>query len=160
MTGKTGLIVIDLQHAFNPCETVVRHIADALPDYDYLVALRHINTPGSLFESELDFTRCYEGAADAELVIPLPGAVIFDHNSYGILPGQIETLRQFDVKRWDIGGVDTHGCVLATCFNLFDHHIRFRVLKSLCHSSKGENIQQASFDIMALCFGQNSLGRE
>lgn len=89
-----------------------------------------------------------------KIVIPLTGAVIFDHHSYGILPGQVEKLRAYDVARWDVGGVDTHGCVLATCFNLFDNSIPFQVVKEFCASSKGAEIEKATFKIMELCFGQ------
>lgn len=150
----TGLILVDLQHAFHPDAAVVARIEQALSQYDFIVALRHINYPQSLFETELNFTRCYEGQPDAEIVIPLPGALVFDHASYGMETGQIEKLKAFEIDRWDIGGVDTHGCVLATCFNLFDHQVKFRVIKEYCHSSKGKDVQDAAFNIMELCFAQ------
>lgn len=67
---NTGLILVDLQHAFSPDQKTVDNIATALHRYDFVIALRHVNKPNSIFETELNFTRCYEGDADAQNCYP------------------------------------------------------------------------------------------
>lgn len=158
MTGggnhKTGLIVVDLQRAFHPPAELVENIRQILPEYGIVIATQFLNRPKSSYETQLGYTRCQIGSPESEIVIPLKPAAVFDRFSYGLQPLHIERLKQYPVAKWDIVGCDTEACVLATCYNLWDNHIPFRVLKDLCYSSGGEEQQAAAFKIMGRSFGQ------
>jgi len=157
MTGqvyKTGLIVVDLQRAFGPPPELVENIRQILPEYGIVVATQFLNRPKSLYETQLNYTRCQIGSPESEIVIPLKPAAVFDRFSYGLQPVHIERLKQYPVASWDIVGCDTEACVLATCYNLWDYGIPFKVLKHLCYSSGGEEQQQAAFKVMERSFGQ------
>lgn len=148
-----GLIVVDLQNAFQPAQKVVDGIHNILGEYDVIIAMRFINMPGSLFESEIDFRRCYKDCPDAEFVIDLKATQIFDHVSYGLVPDQVEKIKAYGIERWDICGCDTHACVLSTCFSLFDVGIKINVLGDLCTSSDGDKMHRNALKIMERCFG-------
>lgn len=151
---QTGLIVVDLQRAFNPSPQLVSGIQDILSKYDIIVATQFLNKKWSLFETELNYKECQFGSTESEIVVPLRPKNVFDRYSYGLQPAHIERLREYPVQRWDICGCDTEACVLATCYNLWDNGIKFRVLKELCASSGGEQTHQAALTIMKRSFGQ------
>lgn len=151
---QTGLIVVDLQHAFSPPDDVVQGIAEILPQYDVVIATQYLNKKWSMFETELGYTKCQIGSRDAEIVIPLRPRAVFDRFSYGLQQDHIDRLKEFPVLRWDIVGCDTEACVLATCYNLWDNEIKFRVLKHLCHSSGGQECHEAGLTIMRRSLGQ------
>lgn len=152
--AKTGLIVVDLQKAFRPPPEIVQGIVDILPQYDIIVATQFLNRKWSLYETEINYTECHVGSPESEIVAPLKPKHVFDRFSYGVQAPHIETLRRHPVKRWDIVGCDTDACVLATCYNLWDGNIKFRVLKHLCHSSGGIECHEAALRIMKRSFGQ------
>lgn len=151
---KTGLIVVDLQHAFNPPPHLVEGIRTILPEYGIVVATQFLNKAKSLYETQLNYTSCQIGSRESEIVIPLKPKFVFDRFSYGLQPVHIEQLKSCPVASWDIVGCDTEACVLATCYNLWDNGIRFRVRKELCHSSGGIEQHEAALKIMKRSFGQ------
>lgn len=153
----TGLIVVDLQHAFNPPAHIVEGIAEILPNYDIVIATQYLNRKWSIFETELGYTKCQIGSPESEIVIPLRPRAVFDRFTYGLQQVHIDRLKEFSVPRWDIAGCDTDACILGTCYNLWDNGIRFRVLKHLCASSGGEECHQAGLRIMKRSFGQEDL---
>lgn len=152
--AKTGLIVVDLQRAFNPPPELVKGIQDILGNYDIIVATQFINRPHSLFETELKYTRCQVGSPESEIVIPLKPKSVFDRYSYGLQAPHIERLKEYNVPCWDIVGCDTEACVLATCYNLWDNQMKFRILKEHCHSSGGKEAHEAGLKSMRRSFGQ------
>ena len=151
---QTGLIVVDLQKAFRPPASMVEGIKTILPNYDVIIATQFLNRKWSLYETEINYTQCHIGSPEAEIVIPLSPKAVFDRFSYGVQPNHLQKLKQYPVQRWDIVGCDTEACVLATCYNLWDGGLKFRVLKDLCHSSGGPDCHEAALKIMARSFGQ------
>lgn len=151
---RTGLIVVDLQKAFRPSPDIVQGIAAILDQYDVVVATKFLNRQWSLYETELGYTQCQIGSPESEIVIPLRPKHVFDRFSYGVQAVHIETLKAYPVMCWDIVGCDTEACVLATCYNLWDNNIKFRVLKNLCHSSGGRDYHDAALKVMERSFGQ------
>lgn len=154
---QRGLIVVDLQAAFRPPAWQIAKIENILGNYEIVIATQFLNKVWSLYETELGYTRCQMGAPDSEIVIPLRPKLVFDRFSYGVQSSHIEKLKQFPVKRWDIVGCDTDACVLATCYNMWDNGIRFRVLADYCNSSGGKDVHEAALKIMARNFGKNSI---
>lgn len=156
MEGKptqTGLIVVDLQHAFFPPPHIVEGIAAILPRYDIVIATQYLNKKWSLFETKLGYTDCQIGSHESQIVIPLRPRAIFDRFSYGLRPEHIAQLKRYPVLSWDVVGCDTEACVLSTCYNLWDSEIQFNVLKDLCHSSGGQEYHDAAMLIMGRSFG-------
>jgi nicotinamidase-related amidase len=152
--AKTGLIVVDLQRAFSPPPDLVTGIQAILPRYDCVIATQYLNHPGSLFETELNYTKCQLGSRESEIVAPLNPVAVFDRYSYGLQKPHIDMLKKQGVDRWDIAGCDTDACVLATCLALWDNGIRFRVIKELCHSSGGAAVHAAALEILKRNFAQ------
>lgn len=152
--AKRGLIVVDLQRAFNPPPDLVSAIQRILPDYDCVIATQYLNHPGSLFETELNYTKCQLGSRESEIVTALNPMAVFDRYSYGLQKPHIDLLKKQAVDRWDIVGCDTDACVLATCLALWDNGIRFHVIKELCHSSGGDAVHNAAMALLARNFGQ------
>lgn len=151
--AQTGLIVVDLQHAFSPPAEIVQGIAEILPKYDIVIATQYLNKKWSLFETKLGYTDCQIGSRASEIVIPLRPRAVFDRFSYGLRQEHIAQLKKYPVLSWDIVGCDTEACVLSTCYNLWDNEIQFRVLMDLCHSSGGKKYHEAALTIMGRSFG-------
>jgi len=151
---KTGLIVVNLQHARKPPPCLVESIQKISQEYDIVVATQFLNKKLSLFETELGYKESRFGSVESEIILPLRPKNVFDRYSYGLQSTHIERLREYPVQRWDIVGCDTDAGVLATCYNLWDNGIKFRVMKELCHSSGGPEVHNAALTIMKRSFGQ------
>src|SRR5690606_19630172 len=130
--SQKGLIVVDLQRAFSPPAEMVEKIRARLPQYDLVVATQFLNRPGSIYETELNYTRCQIGSVESEIVIPLHPQAVFDRFTYGLQAPHIGWLKKQSVARWDVVGCDTEACVMATCCALWDNQIRVSLIEALC----------------------------
>lgn len=55
-------------------------------------------------------------------------------------------------------GCDTDACVLATCFQLADNNIPFKVIREFCYSTWGKEYHEAGIKVLEKNFGKKVFG--
>jgi nicotinamidase-related amidase len=141
---SNALLVVDVQRYFmkdapqDLPQRVVNHI-DAT-SYDHVVFARFKNEPDSNFVKLLKWTKC---ATDNDAELPEEFANlahkdnVFTRATYSAFKttGLDEYLREREVERLVVCGVDTDACVLATAFEAFDLGYHVKIDFNLTYSS-------------------------
>ncbi|MBX3028549.1 MAG: cysteine hydrolase [Chloroflexi bacterium] len=160
-----ALVVVDVQQGFVVPETqaivprIVDHIEHARERYALVIATRFVNRPGSLYETERD----WPAMADRPATDLLPGvraAADLVITKHGLAPRPedlVPALRERDVERVELCGIDTDQCVLATALLLWDARIAPRVLAELCASSGGVDMHTAGLAIARRSIGDRNV---
>lgn len=140
---KTGLVVIDVQSYFmkrSPAELpgkIANHIRKSA--YDLIVFTIFQNQKGSNWERSLGWTICRD-ESDLELAKELRKFTSEDntfikHSYSAFKGGGFETyLKEHDIEKLEICGIDIEACVLATAYEAFDKGYEVKVLFDLSHS--------------------------
>ncbi len=92
-----------------------------------------------MFRRLLKLTACPPGSPDLELLIPpRPGDLVLTKIAkYGLSMPQIRRLKERNISRVTVCGLDTDACVMAVMFSLFDAGIECHLKEDLCWSSSG-----------------------
>lgn len=125
---KIGLLIVDAQVGFNPCQKLLDSIQNKAKNYSFVAMTRFFNAPESLYRTVLNWRG--EGG---ELAISLPGAIILDKTGYGLTPQHIKILKAH-CNEWHVCGFETDACVLACSFSLWDSGLLPTILYDLCDS--------------------------
>lgn len=154
------LLIIDVQQGFvnENCNFVVSKIQRLVESgkFDKIFATKFVNNKNSQYAQILGYTAFSSGGGESELSIKLPaGAVIIEKTSYAMR----ETDFQKNFKKGDevyVCGLDYDACVLATCFQLFDHSIQPKIILDATGSHSKKPIKKADFVKICLKnFGKN-----
>ena len=156
---KSGLLIIDMQRAFNPPLVLAAGIQAAFIQHEVVVATRFFHHKGSLFERKLNYKELQnEGLAAKLAFISTAKVQVWDRwDRYGLLPEQIEKLKEL-ADRWTLVGMDADACVAAIAFQLWDAGVDFTVDERLVGSSGGPAQRDAGLRVMARQFKQRLAG--
>jgi len=168
-TAGKVLVVVDLQHDFIVPETAdlparIERLTEAYPR---AIATRSVNSPDSLWVTEVGCAKCMPGTTGAELAFRsrAPLAVI-DKEGYGLLGAALEPMRRALAAAGvavgdeiDIAGLDTDACVLKTALDLFDLGYRPRILIDACASGNGLDFHRRAEQIVRRQLGEKALVR-
>lgn len=147
------LLVIDLQPSFKVepyYSKILGYISENKLKYDKIIGTRFINTKDSLYTDRLGYTDCMKREEldyKPDILIGKRGYALNVRNNLKLLQN----------NQVDIIGCDADACILATCFQLWDYNIDFRILKNYIYSSGGENMTTDAYEIMLRNFGRNSI---
>lgn len=147
------LLVIDLQPSFKVepyYSKILGYISENKLKYDKIIGTRFINTKDSLYTDRLGYTDCMKREEldyKPDILIGKRGYALNVRNNLKLLQN----------NQVDIIGCDADACILATCFQLWDYNIDFRILKNYIYSSGGESMTKNSYEIMLRNFGRNSI---
>jgi hypothetical protein len=147
------LLVIDVQPSFKVepyYSKILEYIANNKTKYDKIIGTRFINTKNSLYTDRLGYTDCMEREGldyKPDILIGKRGYALNIRNNLKLLQN----------NQIDVIGCDTDACVLATCFQLWDYNIDFKILKDYIYSSGGEDISKSAYDIIIRNFGEASI---
>jgi nicotinamidase-related amidase len=164
-TSRRALVVVDVQRGFVTPETepTVTRLSAFLRSersrYAVVIATRFANRPGSLYESERDWSGMMSGA-EIELVPGLAEIADVVLIKHGLAPAREDLtflLGAHGVQRADLCGFDTDQCVLATALLLWDAGIAPRVLAELCASSGGSDMHRAGLAITRRAIGDRNV---
>lgn len=157
---KKTLLIIDVQEFFINAftEPVVAKIASYITshDYDEIVFSVFQNIPTSNFVASLHRDKCM-WEKDIELHQLLherstPENTFFK-STYSLFK-QADFLQYIDknqLAHFDICGIDTNACIIATAFDWFDLGYYVHVLPELCASHSGNLYHDASIQIIDKC---------
>lgn len=156
--GKEALIVIDVQKGFINKNTkkVVNYITSRIDShsYDCVIATQFVNNDESMFVKQLKYTK---NMSDDEVCLDVSIAeradFIIRKDTYSPDEELYYYLKDNNIKRVTIVGIDTDGCVLSTMYLLFDLGIEVFVDILGCASTGGAKMHNHAVEIMKRSFG-------
>ena len=154
-----ALFVIDAQEGFlnehtKPALFAIEKLLQQ--DWDVIIASQFIGTHGSLFETRLGYKGMLS-LIEQELCAAVAKAAhrVFRKRGYSALtPDAQEFLRFHQCSDVHVCGFDTDGCVLATCFSLWDAGYAPILIEEAVASSGGKAMHAAALEIAKRSFGE------
>lgn len=161
----TPLLLVDFQHGF--LNEYTHHIPHRVVqliehgDFDPILATRFINIEGGPFHRFIgwhdvtmppatDIVPEIESFLEEELIFSKPGSVG--------MPDELATyLREHEIERIAIAGIDTDMCVLKIALDLFDLSVEPIVLTDCCASTAGLQSHLAGLAVLARNIGADHL---
>lgn len=153
------LFVSDVQEGFLNANT--RPVLPAIEkllrrtDWDGIIASKFEGRAGSLYERHLGYTGMC-ASLERELWPPVARAATFEVEKTGysaLTPSVLDFLQRFGNPQVHVCGFDTDGCVLATCFALWDAGYAPILIEDAVASTGGKDVHDAALVIARRSFG-------
>lgn len=147
------LLVVDLQPEFRvepEYSRLLKYIKLRKQDYALIISTVFCNEPDSMFVRYLNYTKCMTPSVSLDYKTDVVWGK-FSYCAGASLYNYIEKMKP-DVEV-DVIGCNTDACVMATCFELFEHNIPFNILVDFCYSTCGKEIHDIAVRLMKLNFG-------
>lgn len=157
------LVLIDLQKGFiNDNEGIIKNIKLLLNKYefDYIVATKFINESNGPYFKLLNYKEMTESDPNNELhpFIKEISNKIITKNLYSCFNEDFITyLKENNIQKLYFAGIDSEACVLKSVFDCFERNIDFKVFKDCCKSNNGENLENATEEIIKIIAGEDKL---
>lgn len=157
------LLIVDVQKGFlnEKCDFVVKKIEKLVGggNFDQIIATKFVNHDESAYVQFLNYHR-FLTKDETKLALNLPkNAKIVEKTSYALPEKNFQKL----FKKGDevfVCGMDYDSCMLAICFQLFDHEILPQIVLDAVASHSENPIPKADFEkICRKNFGEKSLIR-
>lgn len=158
---KSLLVVIDLQEAFvnDSTKDVVFKIDSLIKEnkYDDVVFTRFINSTDSIWYKKLNYKECI-AEESKKIIIDTQNYIVIDKFVYSALNDEfINYVRENNIDRIHLCGIDTECCVLKTAFDLFENKYDVSVLKDYCGCMEGVDRHNNALDILRRNIGSNNV---
>lgn len=149
---KSLLLIIDMQTSFinEHTEHLIKDINVLIDSdkYDYIAFTRFINSKDSIWYTKLNYTGCMT-EEDKKLVINPKENKIIDKTIYSSLNNElIQYIKENNISKIYLCGIDTECCVLKTAFDLFENEYDVFVLKDYCASMTGAERHNNALNIL------------
>lgn len=155
--SKTALVVIDVQNYFvnDKTKELPKKIANYIEqnNFDFILFTQFVNQKDSNFIKLLHWEKCFSGP-DTNIDLKLKKFVtkdnLFKKTSYSIFksPTFMKFLKNHNIKKLFLCGIDTDSCVLASAFDAFDLGYEVHVLKELSSSHSGQSFHDTAIKII------------
>ena len=158
------LFVLDVQEGFLDANT--RPVLPAIEkllrrtDWDGIIASRFKGQAGSLYAQRLGYNGM-RSFLERALWSPVARAATFEVVKTGysaLTPAVLDYLQRFSNPQVHVCGFDTDGCVLGTCFALWDAGYAPILIESAVASTGGGSVHDAALEIARRSFGAGSSG--
>ena len=155
------LLIVDLQKGFlnENCNFVVKKIENLVRggNFDQIIATKFVNKEESQYVHFLGYRR-FLTEDETKIALNLPkNAQIVEKTSYALPEKVFKKLFKKEDEVF-VCGLDYDACVLAICFQLFDHGILPQIVLDAVASHSKEPISKDNFEkICRKNFGENSL---
>ena len=160
-----ALLVVDVQRGF--INQFTRHIPGRVKTlietgkFDPVLYTRFVNSPGSPYQTLLDWHACV-GPPETELVEELsPFAEqrnIYTKHGLTGMPNELSArLRSDGLRQINVVGLDTDMCVLKIAMDIFDQGIEPIILVDCCASTAGLQSHLAGLAILSRNIGPHQL---
>lgn len=156
------LLIVDVQKGFlnKNCDFVVKEIEKLVGRgdfFDQIVATKFVNFEKSAYVQFLNWRR-FLNAEETEIGLRLPKkAKIVKKTSYALSEKDFKKLFRKGDEVY-VCGLDYDSCVLAICFQLFDHGIRPKIVLNAVASHSQNPIKKTDFEnVCRKNFGTESL---
>lgn len=163
---KKALLIVDVQEFF--MNTYTKHVwpkiaahVKATP-YDVILYSLFQNTPDSNFVKSLHRDKCMWGddiRIHEALLQRVRDDNVFPANTYSVFkqPQFMAYVKEHGLTSFDVCGVDTNACIIATVFDGFDMGYTMEVLPDMCASHSGYLYHDASIQIIDKCINKGML---
>lgn len=158
---KDLLLVIDLQNEFiNSCtKPLVGKIKNLLQikNFDFVVFTRFVNSTNNPTFARLGWKGCMDEES-IKICVDTTNYPVFNKTTYSAYNNELVSfLRQNNIGKIYLCGVDADCCVLVTAMNLFENGYNIYVLKEYTYSTQGNVTKNCAFDILGRSIGVNCL---
>lgn len=158
---KSLLLVIDMQKSFINENTnhLINNINNLVTsnEYDDVVFTKFINSLDSIWYSKLNYNGCMS-EEDKRLVIDSRDKTIIEKKIYSSCNEElINYIKNNNISKIYLCGIDTECCVLKTAFDLFENGYDVYVLSDYCGCMYGESRHNNALEIMKRNIGVNNI---
>ncbi|MDZ8027866.1 MAG: isochorismatase family cysteine hydrolase [Nostoc sp. SerVER01] len=157
------LFIIDIQNGFIAQDTsyVVQRIKSLLEQsiFDNVVFTKFINTVDSPYVKYLNWHQLLSETEQKIVDDIKPFAkVIFEKTVYTACNKEtLRFLKERNIQRVFICGIDTEACVLKTAIDFFENNINTYVLSYYSASNGGDNYHQAAILVLSQIIGISNI---
>lgn len=149
---KSLLLVIDLQKDFinNNTINIPNKINQLIVsnNFDNVVFTRFINSYDSIWFKNLNYKGCLTEDGK-KILIDTRDNLIIDKYVYSSLNAElINYIKENNITKIYLCGIDTECCVLKTAFDLFENNYDIYVLKDYCGCMQGVNRHNNALEIL------------
>ena len=158
---RSLLLVIDLQNEFINSYTkpLVGKIKNLLQtkNFDFVVFTRFVNSTDSPAFARLGWKGCMDEES-IKICVDTANYPVFNKATYSAYNNELVSfLRQNNIGKIYLCGVDADCCVLVTAMNLFENGYDVYVLEEYAYSTQGEVAKNHAFDILKRNIGAERL---
>lgn len=158
---KSLLLVIDLQKSFinENTEMLIPKITKLLNEnkFEKVVFTRFINSYDSIWFKKLNYTGCMTEESKS-LQIDSRSNKVIDKKIYSALGRELITyIKENDITKIYLCGIDTECCVLKTAFDLFENAYDVYMLKDYCACMNGNERHNNAIEILQRNIGYDKV---
>lgn len=158
---KSLLLIIDLQKSFinKNTEMLLNKISNLLNTnkFEEVVFTRFINSTESIWFKKLNYKECITEESK-EIQIETRNKKIIDKTIYSALGNELKLyIKEHDISKIYLCGIDTECCVLKTAFDLFENGYDVYVLKDYCACMKGSQRHENALEILKRNIGYDKI---
>lgn len=158
-----GLLLVDFQEGFvnnlkiKDQKNVITKVNKLLNLHNFdLIVFTKFNNENELFKIVLNYEFDMH-FSDLEISTEnLKNFAVFEKSTCGITNEIIEFLKQQNITKIYVAGLDLDACIIATMFNLFDNGIQPVLVLDACATPRAKNYK-SSLKIIESNFGKNSI---
>ncbi|MEN8907721.1 MAG: isochorismatase family protein [Clostridiales bacterium] len=162
---KKCLFLIDVQYGFisGKTEYVLPRINNLMnrKDFDFIIASKFINTKNGPYVKYMNWHRLMD-EKETKLYEPIEekADLIIEKNIYtGIGNEVLKFIKNNNIDKIYLAGIDTDCCVLKTAVDFFEFGIRSYVLEYYSASNGGLESHQAALTVLRRLIGEDSIIR-
>ncbi len=161
---SNALIIVDVQNGF--INGYTRHIPDRVLQlieenaFDPVLFTRFINAPDGPYPRFTGWSDCIESPETdiVDQLAPFATGATFDKQGYAGIPDTLTAyLREHEIERVTIVGIDTDMCVLKVDMDIFDLNLEPVILIDCCASTAGLQSHLAGLAVLARNIGADQL---
>lgn len=158
---RSLLLVIDLQNEFINSHTkpLVGKIKKLLQrnNFDFVASTRFINSANNPTFTRLGWKGCMDEES-RKICVDTTDYPVFEKTTYSAYNSELASfLKQNNIGKIYLCGVDADCCVLVTAMNLFENGYDIYVLEEYTYSTQGEVAKNHAFDILKRNIGAERL---
>ncbi|MBK2143493.1 cysteine hydrolase family protein [Francisella tularensis] len=154
--SKNALVIIDVQNYFvnEHTKTLPQKIRKLIQtnDFNYIIFSKYINNLKSNHYNIFKWEECQNSPdidIHPELLEFTNSKNFFEKNTYSIFKStMLNFLKQKNINKIYLTGIDIDACVLASAFDGFDLGYDIEILQDFCLSHFGEEFKHSALKIM------------
>ena len=158
---NTLLLIIDVQKNFinDNTKKIPNKITNLINKnhFDYIAFTKFINDENSNFYKMLNYKGCIN-EDDRKIVFDTQNNKVFTKKIYTAVNDEFKTyIKENEIKKVYLCGIDTDACVLKTAIDLFENNIDVKVIENCCMSHSGKKYHNYAIKMLKKLIGKESI---
>lgn len=158
---NTLLLIIDVQKNFinDNTKKIPNKITNLINKnhFDYIAFTKFINDENSNFYKMLNYKGCIN-EDDRKIVFDTQNNKVFTKKIYTTVSDEFKTyIKENEIKKVYLCGIDTDACVLKTAIDLFENNIDVKVIENCCMSHSGKKYHNYAIKMLKKLIGKESI---